>query len=138
MGRERTLLERLSAPAGSRPLTTAEDTQALADSVLGHLRKMLNTRQGHVLIQPEYGMPDVTEFVQNLPEMVERVQRAIRTSIERFEPRLRNVRVKHLVSPDDRMSLKFEITAELVTEREEVSVWFETAVAPSGRIEVRG
>lgn len=138
MGRERTLLERLAEPTGYRPLTVTENTEQLADSILRHLRRMLNTRQGHTLIQPEYGMPDVTEFLQNLPNMVEVVQKGIRNSIEKFEPRLRNVTVKYVPSQDDRTNLRFEITGELVTEKEEASVWFETAVNPAGHIEVRG
>jgi type VI secretion system protein len=137
MVRERTLLERLADPRPESPLTIAENTQQLADSILRHLRKMLNTRQGHVLAQPEYGMPDVTEFIQSLPDMVDAVQRGIRNSIEKFEPRLRNVTVTYAPS-DDRMNVRFEITGELVTEKEEASVWFETAVSPSGHIEVRG
>jgi type VI secretion system protein len=138
MAREKTLLERLADPAGYRSLTVMDNTQELADSILRHLRKMLNTRQGHALIQPEYGMPDVTEFIQSLPEMVEVVQRGIRNSIEKFEPRLRNVTVSYLPSSDVATNLRFEITAELVTDQEEASVWFETAVTPTGQIEIKG
>lgn len=138
MARERSLLERLSDPTGYRPLTVEENTQELADSILRHLRNMLNTKQGHSLTQPEYGMPDVTEFIQNLPEMVEVVQRGIRNSIEKFEPRLRNVTVTYVPSQDIATNIRFEITAELVTERDEASVWFETAVTPTGQIEIKG
>ncbi|HET6369858.1 MAG TPA: type VI secretion system baseplate subunit TssE [Nitrospiria bacterium] len=138
MGREKTLLERLADPEGNRNLTVSENTEQLADSILRHLRKMLNTRQGHALIQPEYGMPDVTEFRENLPEMVEIVQQGIRNSVEKFEPRLRNVTVSFVPSQDDWTNLRFEITGELVTEREEASVWFETSVSPEGHIEVKG
>jgi|SRR5579863_984317 len=138
MGRERTLLERLADPGGEGPLSVSENTQRLADSILRHLRKMLNTRQGHVIVQPEYGMPDVTEFLRTLPEMVQAAQEGIRNSIERFEPRLRNVAVEYVPSQEILMELRFEVTAELVTESEEASVWFETAVAPSGHIEVKG
>ena len=138
MGRERTLLERIADPRADNPLTITENTQQLADSDLRHLQKMLNTRQGQALTQPEYGIPDVTEFIQTLPDMVNEVRRAIRNSIEKFEPRLRNVDVTFVPSEEEWLSLHFEITAELVTEKEEASVWFETSVSPSGHIEVRG
>jgi len=138
MGREQTLLERLADPRVDRPLTITENTQQLADSILRHLQKMLNTRQGHVLTQPEYGIPDVTEFIQTLPDMVNEVRSAIRNSIEKFEPRLRNVEVAFVPSEGAGLSLRFEITAELVTEKEDASVWFETSVSPSGHIDVRG
>ncbi|MBI3609839.1 MAG: type VI secretion system baseplate subunit TssE [Nitrospirae bacterium] len=138
MGREKTLLERLTDPTGNQTLTVSENTDQLAASILRHLGRMLNTRQGHALIQPEYGMPDVTEFLQNLPEMVEVVQQGIRNSIEKFEPRLRNITVSYVPSKEDGTNLRFEVTGELVTEREEASVWFETAVNPAGHIEVKG
>ena len=137
-GRERTILERLADPRADAPLTIAENTQQLADSVLRHLQRMLNTRQGHVLIQPEYGMPDVTEFIQGLSEGVNLVRRAIRNSIEKFEPRLRNVEVTYVPSEEDLLSLRFEISAELVTEQEEASVWFETSISPEGHLYVKG
>src|SRR3989338_11114861 len=105
LGRERTLLERLAGPGGDNLLTITENTQQLADSVLRHLQKMLNTRQGHALTQPEYGIPDVTEFIQTLPDMVNEVRRAIRNSIEKFEPRLRNVEVTFVPSEDEWMRL---------------------------------
>ena len=137
MARERTLLERLADPRPDRPLSVTENTQLLADSILAHLRKLLNTRQGHVLTQPDYGMPDITEFVQGLPDMVERVQQGIRQTIEKFEPRLRNVSVA-LAPEAEWPSIRFEITAELVTDQEDASVWFETSVSPSGHISIKG
>jgi type VI secretion system protein len=137
-GRERTLLERIADPRPDAPLTVSENTQQLADSILRHLQRMLNTRQGHVLTQPEYGMPDVTEFIHTLPSTVDDVRRAIRNSIEKFEPRLRNVEINYAPSVEGSLNLRFEITAEMVTEREEASVWFETAVTDSGHIDVKG
>jgi type VI secretion system protein len=137
MGREQTLLERLGDRSHAKALTVAEDSQLLADSILRHLRRMLNTRQGHVLTQGDYGMPDVTGFVQNLPDMVTATQRAIQNSIEKFEPRLRNIHVTYAPS-DDKLNVHFEITGELVTDKEEAAVWFETFLTPSGHIEIRG
>lgn len=138
MGRERTLLERIADPRADEPLTIVENTQQLADSILRHLQKMLNTRQGHVLIQPEYGMPDITEFVHSMPGSLKKVQSAIRNSIEKFEPRLRNVDISYVPAEDDKLSLRFEITAELVTDKEDASVWFETAVFSDGHIKIKG
>ena len=135
---ERTLFERLADPRIDRPLSVNENTELLAESVLKHLSKMLNSRQGHVLIQPEYGMPDVVEFVQNLPEMVQEVERGIKNTIERFEPRLRNPVITFVPEEGYQGTLRFEISAQLVTEKEEASVWFETAVSPSGQIQIKG
>ena len=139
MGRSGSLFERLGDRKPERPLTITENTNFLADSVLAHLRKMLNTRQGHALIAPEYGMPDVTEFAQSLPESVDRVRLAIKDSIEKYEPRLRKpVRVIFVSSEEDWPRLRFEIVAGLITARERVQVRFETIIETSGRIDIRG
>ena len=137
-GRERTLLERLADPRPDEPLTVSENTQQLADSILRHLQRMLNTRQGHVLIQPEYGMPDVTDIIHTMPTSVTEIRRAIRNSIEKFEPRLRNVEVNFVPAEEGSLELKFEVTAELVTEKEEASVWFQTSIDSAGHMEVKG
>lgn len=131
MGNDRTLLERLAEPDPDARRTIRENTQRLVDSVMRHLQRMLNTRQGHVPIQPEYGMPDITDCAEGSPEALDRIRRAIRTSIEMFEPRLRRVRITHLPVSDD-LNLHFGITGQLLMDREQVAVQFSTTVNPSG------
>jgi type VI secretion system protein len=99
---------------------------------------MLNTRQGHTLTLPEYGMPDITSFRHALPEAVSAMENDIKNSIDKYEPRLRNVSVSQVPLPDGEMILRFEVTGELVTAREEASVLFETSINPSGYIEIKG
>jgi len=134
MGRSLTLLERLADPEEERR-TVRENTQQLADSVMRHLQRLLNTRQGHVSTQPEYGMPDFTDCAESLPETLDRVRRAIKNSIEKYEPRLRRVRITHLPS-EDSLNLHFSITGQLVTEKGQVSAFFSTKVSPSGSAKV--
>ena len=137
MAFDQTLLERIANASPAKALTIAENSQQLAESILRHLRRMLNTRQGHVLTQPDYGMPDVTGFVQNLPDMVSATQHGIQDSIEKFEPRLRNISVMYAPS-EDKFNVHFEITGQLLSDKDDASVWFKTVVAPSGHIEIRG
>lgn len=131
MGCDRTLLERLADPDPDAQRTIHEDTQRLVDSVMRHLQRMLNTRQGHVPIQPEYGMPDITDCAEGAPEALDRIRRAIRNSIETFEPRLRRVKITHLPVGDD-LNLHFGIIGQLATEKEQIPVHFSTTVSPSG------
>ncbi len=138
MARERSLLDRIDDPRPDAPRRVEEDTEALADSVLTHLQRMLNTRQGNCLTVPDYGIPDFTDMVHNFPEAVGQMQRAIRRSVERYEPRLRKVRVTPANPEDDFLQLRFEITAELVTADEDASVWFETTIGADGHVRVRG
>jgi type VI secretion system protein len=131
MGYDRTLLERLADPDPDARRTIRENKQRLMDSVMRHLQRMLNTRQGHVPIQPEYGMPDITDCVEGAPEALDRIRRAIKNSIEMFEPRLRRVKITHLPVGDD-LNLHFGITGQLLAEKEPVPVHFSTTVSPSG------
>ncbi len=131
MERDRTLLERLASPDPVGQRTTREDMQPLVDSVMRHLQRLLNTRQGQALIQPDYGMPDITDCAEGAPEALDRVRRAIKHSIEAFEPRLRRVKITHLPLGGD-LNLHFAISGQIVTGKGQFPVHFNTTVTPSG------
>lgn len=130
-----TLLQRIINPHR----TARTDIGELRDSVILHLKKLLNTRQGSVPIQPEYGMPDLSEFINLFPESITKMQATIASVIEKFEPRLKSVRVDYKENPDDVLNIKFEITAQLVVpdRDQQSSCYFETTVGTSGHIEIK-
>ncbi len=131
MERDRTLLERLANPDAVGQRTTREDAGPLVDSVMRHLQRLLNTRQGQALIQPEYGMPDITDCAEDAPEALDRVRRAIKHSIEAFEPRLRRVKITHVPLGGD-LNLHFAISGQVVSGSRQIPVHFNTTVTPSG------
>lgn len=137
MGSDKSLLERLADPQRDAPRTLRGNTNQLAKSVLRHLQKMLNTRHGNAPVQLDYGLPDLTELVHSFPESIAQMQKAIRNTIEKYEPRLRAVKVSYVPSDDDPLRVKFEITAQLVTTREKTPIWFETTLDSSGQVEVK-
>ena len=63
-------------------------------------------------------------------------RRSIRASIEKYEPRLRNVVVNSVPNEDDPFHLRFEIRAQLVTEREVLPVSFYTTLDSAGQADV--
>lgn len=138
MPRERSLLERISQPEAESARTIHENTGRLAESVMGNLRRLLNARQGIAMTQPDYGMPDLCDLIHSFPDAITGMRKGIKSTIERYEPRLRRVQVKHVDHPDDPTGLCFEITAELVTEEEKASVWIETRIDRSGQVRVKG
>lgn len=130
------LLERLGNPQLDRPLSASQSAEALAESILNHLTKMLNTRLGNSLTQPEdYGMVDLNEIRGRLPDSINEVQNAIKTMIEKYEPRLCNVKVEYIGSTDEVFILKFRVTADLTAERK-LSLAFDTIIEPSGQIQL--
>ena len=112
-----------------------QDDAGAVESVLDHLRRMLNTRQGHVLTAPDYGMPDFTGFVHS-PDARRGVQTAIFDSIRKYEPRLKKVQVNYLES--DGLEIRFEVKGTLQADHRGIPVRYETRMQPSGRVRVSG
>lgn len=115
-----------------------DSLQETADSILRHLQRMLNTRQGNAPTVPDYGVPDLTELARGFPESTVSLEQSLRGCIEKYEPRLRDVTVRFKESPDDLLSLSFEVTGRLVVRGDEAGVWFLTRIDPDGRIDVKG
>lgn len=110
------LLTRIAHAAD--PTNTERHTwrdQDLDRAVSVHLVNMLNTKHGSSLTCPDYGVPDVTELLSDIQDAIATLQRAIKHSITQYEPRLRNVQVRHV--PDEGSQLLvlcFDITAQLI------------------------
>lgn len=137
MFNERSLLERLADPRPDAPRTIRQNDRQLVASVLDHLAKMLNTRRGNAPVAADYGLPDIVDLVHSFPDSVRAMEQAIRTTIERHEPRLRSVRVRHIPADDDVFNLHFEVTAVLAGTEKRSSIRFETKVASNGGVSVR-
>ena len=137
MAFERTLLERIDNPEQGGYRLTA-DPHRIIESVLTHLRKMLNVRQGSVCTLPDYGIPDLNSLFMQYPDAVLALRRIIRDMLEKYEPRLRRVNVRYLPDEENPLMLRFEITARLVLDDQEPSIRFETVVGDNGKVRVRG
>ena len=134
---ERTLLERIDKPEQGGYRLTA-NPHRIIESVLTHLRKMLNVRQGSVCTLPDYGIPDLNSLFMEYPDGVRALSRIIRDSIEKYEPRLQRIQVRYLPDDQDPLNLRFEITARLAMDEDQPSVRFETVVGDNGAVRVRG
>ena len=105
----------------------------VSDSVIEHLRVLLNTRRGEAATVPDYGVPDITDLVHTLPSGIAGLTRALRDTILTYEPRLKNVNVRHLAS-EEPLVLRFEISARLVEDNRVLKV--QTRVRAGGKVEV--
>jgi type VI secretion system protein len=125
----RALLSRIGARDG-RPADPAE-------SIAAHLRVLLNTRKGDCVTAPEFGIIDFADVVHEFPGGIQQLAKSIRSTILQFEPRLKNVTVRHV--PDENpLSLRFEITAQVADGRTVRTLRFATTVKPGGRVDVAG
>ena len=144
MAREQTLLDRMAA-RGERgraryQASATEDLDALMESVRRHLARLLNARHGMCEAVPDYGLPALADLVVGSGDYVQRVQEAIKTAVEKYEPRLRRVRVSRVADDADdkeqHRTLTFRIDAVLISQSGDHRVWYQTAVAGTGEFEV--
>jgi len=135
--REERLLERIQTWEREPARRGKEDPRRIVDSVLRHLQRILNTKQGNVLIAEDYGVPDFSDFLNALPGSVREIEKTIRLAIQKYEPRLTAVRVSFIPQEEDPLSLRFQIFARLSAESK-TQVFFETVVDSDGKIDIRG
>lgn len=112
--------------------------QDLEQAVISHLSQMLNTRQGSSLTCPDYGLIEVSEMLHDFPDAIGIVQRAIKNSIQQYEPRLKNVQVRHIKNETmGAMLLEFEITGQIhFPDGRRSGLRFSTSVDNSGNVKV--
>lgn len=134
--REERLLERIRSFEREPSRRGRTDQGRLVDSILGHIRHLLNTRQGSAPIAPDFGVPDFLDFLQSYPDSVREIERSIRAAIQSYEPRLAGVRVAFIPQDDDLLALRFGITARL-SDGNGGEVRFETVVDTDGKIAVK-
>jgi type VI secretion system protein len=131
---ERRLRERIMGDETARRIAT--DPSALLDDVLRHLRELFNVRQGSVEIRPDYGMVDINGVIHNFPDGIGVLRAEIRRQIETFEPRLRDVAVRHVPTEDNVLHLVFSVSATLTLSEKTQRIALEAEVGDNGFIRV--
>lgn len=131
MASDRGLFDRLRNPDPPGARSVQQRTDRIYESILGHLRNMMNTRHDDAAAVPDYGVPSLPDV--DLASRTEDVRRAIEATIRSYEPRLTAVRVRHVPGDEaDPLQLRFQVSARLVTDEERVGVRFDTVVDAGG------
>jgi type VI secretion system protein len=104
-----------------------------AEAIVAHLRVLLNTSRGQSPSAPGFGLVDFADVAHSLPGAAQDLARSIRGTILEFEPRLKNVVVRHV--PEDGLAVRFEIVGQLAGPRGR-PLRFATTFRPGGRVEV--
>jgi type VI secretion system protein len=137
MNNESRFLERLYNSDEHSGYTLQQDPDRVARSVLNHLMALLNTRQGSSLTVPDYGLPDFNDLVTRFPDAIVELKREIKRCIEKYEPRLKRVKINYLKDEDNPLNLRYEVTAQLELDDGRSNVWFETTLDSAGHVSVR-
>jgi type VI secretion system protein len=133
---ENRLLERLSQYEKGSASRTGYGSYQEIQSIVSHLRKLLNTRVGSAQIGDDYGIPDLasvvgTEYSQTITELRQKIQQVI----TKYEPRLRNVRIMIELDKDDVLSLRFKAEG-FVVGGENLPIVFETVISTDGKVDI--
>ncbi|WP_434391109.1 type VI secretion system baseplate subunit TssE [Melittangium boletus] len=129
---ERGLLSRLAASTQGALVPPGPALGAIAE----HLRVLLNTRRGEAAAAPGFGIMDFNDIIHLFPAAIPRMQQSIRTAIQEFEPRLKNVVVLHVPDEKDPTALRFDIVAQLHLKDARGTVRFHTEMHPGGRVDL--
>jgi type VI secretion system protein len=134
--KERRLLERIAAYEvdGERSHVTRVDV--LIESILAHLTRILNTRQGSAPIDPEFGVPDFTNLAGTATAgTTQQIATDIARVLQRYEPRLRGPRVEQIESQDV-LSLSYVIEGSLGVDGRDVPIRLTTRLSSDGHASV--
>ncbi len=143
LAREHTLLRRIAdrsgGPQRAYQPTATEDLDVLMESVRQQLIRLLNARHGMSECLADYGLPALSDLMVGVGDHVQTVLDAIATTIEKYEPRLRRVRVTRVVDDEsESQTLSFRVDAVLVGKSGEHRVWYQTSLDGSGQFAVDG
>jgi type VI secretion system protein len=127
----RGLLDRLTASQG--PSRATRDDHA---AILAHLRVLLNTRHGDCATCPDFGIPDFTDCLHNLPGGLLQLQTALQDTIARYEPRLTQISVRAVEVDSSSLVLHFEVSARLAGAADKQVLRFATRIVRGGRVAV--
>lgn len=86
-----------------------------AHSIGRHLNHLFNSRRGTVAHLPLYGLPDISEIYQNLPNSLDGFIESVRKTILHYEPRLSQVRVVPVPIKSQDCVIQIRITGVLMS-----------------------
>jgi type VI secretion system protein len=119
--RDERLLERIYMLEKDPDRREGHDPARQINSILKHLQRVLNTKQGSVPIADDYGIPDFTDlpgaFSTGSTHEVEHI-------------------IKNVIEEEEVLSLRFEIDAKLASGKND-PVSFETVVNAGGMINIK-
>ena len=90
-----------------------------------------------IFIFPVHFFPDFTDFKSAYPDTYRDLERSLRQTIQKYEPRLTSVRVKFVPQDDDMLTVSFQIMARLILEGRKDPIVFESILDADGKINVR-
>lgn len=111
----------------------ADNENTMMQSIQTHVEYLLNTRQGSVQHIPDLGLPDLSTIYQDLPHSSHELMAEIKQCLDKFEPRLSQIRVYQQDVDDQDSVLNLLIEAKVTGSQQ---ARFITLFANDGHAEV--
>src|SRR5690606_494775 len=112
--------------------------EILIASILEHLQRILNTRQGSVPIDPEFGVPDFTNLAGTFSTgTTEEIMQDMSRMIQRYEPRLRQPQISFASTQDEVLSLASSSSGAVSVDDRETPIRLTSHVSSNGKISHR-
>lgn len=93
-----------------RPVESVDIAGAQFRSIQDHLVRLFNARQGVLPHLPDYGLPDLTAVYQQMPYSINDLVDSVRKTVEKYEPRLKRVRVTVMPVEETDFVIQLEIS----------------------------
>lgn len=133
--RELRLLERIARLEQTEERTRQTRAEILAASIIEHLRRILNTRQGSVPIDAQFGVPDFTNLAGSfVVGETGQIIKDINDMIIRYEPRLKQPRIELAEDDQDVLSLSFILEGQVRVNDHDIALRVATRVSSDGRV----
>ncbi|MDR2669768.1 MAG: type VI secretion system baseplate subunit TssE [Desulfovibrio sp.] len=134
-----TLLERVYAMEKGDAQFGTHSTERLYRSLIRHLRALLNTRRGSVPVAPDYGIADMTDLGSKFTEEnADELKADLERLVERYEPRLHDVRAEYTPKADMPLAAVFSLQASIKTINGTVPLRFQTILDAAGTVRLKG
>jgi type VI secretion system protein len=113
------------------------DAAVVTGSIMEHLLRILNTRQGSTQTADDFGLPDLTNLSASFSsDTFKELEQGIRDSILKYEPRLQDVRIDTVPVDEQNIVLRFNVSGRLDFAGKSLPISFETELDPDGRVEI--
>lgn len=106
-------------------------------SVLADLSALYNTQKGTVLVADDMGVPDFASMLNRFgPKEAEMITQSLREVTEKYEPRMRNVRVNFLPRDDEYDVLRFSVAGNLEFREQDLPIEFNALIQGNGTVTI--
>lgn len=110
-----------------------KDSARLPESIFKHVEKLLNTKQGTVLSDEFYGMPEFSIGVGNQQTLnPDELAKTVLEKIHRYDKRVCEPRVEIMMNNTDNISIRFAIYFSVSNDQEKQEYSYAGAISANG------